>query len=90
MTAKPRRPLLVNLTWAVAALMGLLVLYSLSLGPASVLMTHCLRADYCSEEAEDALIRGYNALYSPMGWLLERAPWWIADPYYAYLEMWDS
>jgi hypothetical protein len=23
-------------------------------------------------------------------WLLERAPWWIADPYYDYLGLWDS
>jgi hypothetical protein len=31
-----------------------------------------------------------RAAAAPLGWLLERAPWWIADPYYDYLGLWDS
>ena len=89
MIAPPCKPRLVNLTWVVIALVGLSVLYLLSLGPSSVLMTHFLRADYGSEQTEAAVITGYNVVYAPLDWLLERAPWWISDPYYEYLALWD-
>jgi hypothetical protein len=86
MPARPRKPLLLNLTWAILALLSAAVAYLLSLGPASVIVVVLLRGDYGDS---DLWIDSYNALYAPLRWLLERSPERVVDAYYSYLDLWQ-
>lgn len=87
MTAKSHRPLLVNLTWAVIALVGLCVLYVLSYAPV-------VRFTGGSEEPDPwhpfaGLVPPRPAdserfpIYAPIDWMIDHTPlarplWWWA------------
>ena len=82
MTAKPRKPLLVNLTWAAALLPVLLILYVASVGPACWLTARSVGSGWLSPaELPSPAMR----VYCPLGKLAsdmesqtgEWLRWWM-------------
>ena len=84
MTAKPRKPLLVNLTWAVIALVGLAVLYVLSYAPAHrMLFGHVpLIGAVDPINTKTSMPDTRIPAYMPVNWLIDHTPlreplfWW--------------
>ena len=77
MTAKPRKPLLVNLTWAgVLVFVFVPVLYVLSYAPAVQWK--------CGQTGSMTIDGGELPIYQPVDWLIDNTPlerpllWWAA------------
>lgn len=77
MPAKPRKPLLANLTWGVVALLGLCLLYALSYAPAYRLVFGADPGNYVRTDEQPGL-----GIFRPVEWLVDRTPmrpvllWW--------------
>jgi hypothetical protein len=85
MTTKPRKPLLVNLSWAVVGLLGLAALYVLSYAPA-------IRLGFGTDKFNPYMMLTSPApprppgrqipAYAPVDWLIDNTPaarpllWW--------------
>ena len=90
MTPKPRKPLLVNLTWAAVFLVGLAVLYVLSYAPAVRLMGREFRIELGVQPSGQHMFVGVLEypddaalpVYKPVGWMTRETPlqpmllWW--------------
>ena len=70
MTAKPRKPLLVNLTWAGVALLVALVFYVASFGAAAWMFG----ADWIVLESRTDLVLRH-IVHRPLWWLMDEAEW---------------
>ena len=83
MIAKPRKPLLVNLTWAAVAVLALPLLYVLSFGPACWMTSQTI-GPFTGEVRPELLPRRFMRVYVPLGRLsLDESPagelmrWWV-------------
>jgi hypothetical protein len=82
MTTKPRKPLLVNLTWATVALLVLAIVYVLTSGPVIAIW-------YRMEEPErESHIKTIEVVYAPLTFLNDRSER-VRAVFVWYLRLWN-